>query len=235
MTDLDLTKKGEAYVAASLAADPETLLVALTNRKAIADSIERLIDMLDAMSPDPDLEDTADDEPSLLSLDDLELDNSDYEPDSDGEPAMGAIERHPTSRESPWGRCGELTVMHYGSNSQEDWAGSRATAPGHDECEAENEHGGDVLDEPHDREDDEYELGWTEHVDQRLAGKVEEGKWNHPEGEPDLGWTGYGRGCTADEARDDREGDDEREAIDEREDDHGDYDGPGFISGGQGL
>ncbi|QKC83963.1 MULTISPECIES: hypothetical protein [unclassified Mesorhizobium] len=34
---------------------------------------------------------------------------------------------------------------------------------------------------------------------------------------------------------DDREGDDEREAIDEREDDHGDYDGPGFISGGQGL
>lgn len=32
---------------------------------------------------------------------------------------MGAIERHPTSRESPWGRSGELTVAHYGGNSQE--------------------------------------------------------------------------------------------------------------------
>lgn len=34
---------------------------------------------------------------------------------------------------------------------------------------------------------------------------------------------------------DDREGDDEREASDERELDAGDYDGPGFISGGLGL
>lgn len=72
-----------------------------------------------------------------------------------------------------------------------------------------------MLDEPHDgRDDDEYELGWSEHIDQRLAGKVEQNTWNHPEGEPDLGWTGHGRGCTEE---DDREGDDEREAIDERE------------------
>jgi hypothetical protein len=170
-----------------------------------------LITALDLMEADCDLEDGADAEPSIGD-DDREQDNSDYEPDSDGEPTMGTIERHPTSRESPWGRSGELTVMHYGSNSQEDWAGSRASLPSHDECEAENEHGGDVLDEPHDgRDDDEWELGWTEHVDQRLAGKIEQKTWNHPEGEPDLGWTGHGRGCDPNEPADDREGDDERE------------------------
>ncbi|BCH04726.1 hypothetical protein MesoLj131b_67250 [Mesorhizobium sp. 131-2-5] len=120
--------------------------------------------------------------------------------------------------------------MYYGSNSQEHWAGYRATAPRDDEREAENEHGGDVLDEPHDgRDDDEWELGWTEHIDQRLSGKVEEGKWNDPQGEPDLGWSGYGIGCNANEPRDDREGDDEREL------DHGDFDGIGTIMGGQGL
>ncbi|WP_143748782.1 hypothetical protein [Mesorhizobium sophorae] len=63
-----------------------------------------------------------------------------------------------------------------------------------------------MLDEPHDgREDDEYELGWPEHVDQRLAGEVETNTWNHPEGEPDPGWTGHGRGCGPNEPVDDRE------------------------------
>ncbi|MFD1983069.1 hypothetical protein ACFSOZ_10330 [Mesorhizobium newzealandense] len=96
---------------------------------------------------------------------------------------MGAIERHPTSRESPWGRSGELTVSHYGSNSQEDWAGSRATLPGRAECEAENEHGGDINDEAQGGqlgetwEDSEPSLGWTNHVDQRLAGKVDQSVW----------------------------------------------------------
>ena len=74
---------------------------------------------------------------------------------------LGAAERHPSSRESPWGRSGDLTVQRYGNNSQAHRAGDRAT-PGRDDCEVENEHGGDVLDEPHDgREDDEYELGWS--------------------------------------------------------------------------
>ncbi|CAN7244227.1 hypothetical protein [Mesorhizobium sp. LjNodule214] len=125
---------------------------------------------------------------------------------------MGACERYPTSRESPWGRSGELTVAHYGSNSQEGWAGSRATLPGHDECEAEDEHGGDVLDEPHDgRDDDEYELGWTEHIDQHLAGKVEPKTWNRPEGEPLLSWCeNHGKGVMLGEPADDREGDDEQ-------------------------
>ncbi|SDA40432.1 hypothetical protein [Mesorhizobium qingshengii] len=243
MDDLQLTKKAEAYIAAaSQNAQPEIgrfdgalyLIMADNDRRAIATSIERLIDMLDAMSPDPDLEDGADDEPSLGwgyrggqsfpsgiapnlppgDSYDLELDNSDDEDAGDSEPTMGAIERHPTSRESPWGRCGELTVMRYGSNSQEDWAGSRATAPGRDECEAENEHGGDVLDEPHDRQADEPSLGWTNHIDQRVCMKVDETAWIE-DGEQDGG--------------------DMRELDDEREQDATDYDFPGFISGGQGL
>ncbi|MBB6407665.1 hypothetical protein [Mesorhizobium sangaii] len=68
MDDLNLTKKGEAYVAANYSQPEELLpplLVDCQSRRSIADSIEKLIDMLDAMSPDPDLEDTGDDEPSL--------------------------------------------------------------------------------------------------------------------------------------------------------------------------
>lgn len=128
--------------------------------------------------------------------------------------------------------------MHYGSNSQEHWAGDRATAPSQDECEAENEHGGDVLDEPHDgRDDDEYELGWTEHIDQRLAGKVEEGTWNHPEGEPDMGWPGIATGWRATDGTSDHEanGDELDCNGDEGDYDGGEPDQPGFISGGQGL
>lgn len=39
-------------------------------------------------------------------------------------------------------------------------------------------------------------------------------KCDDPEGEPDLGWSGYGIGCNAKEPRDDRKGDDEREQPD---------------------
>ncbi|BCH04727.1 hypothetical protein MesoLj131b_67260 [Mesorhizobium sp. 131-2-5] len=72
MDDLALTKKAEAYVAEhcgniSTSVEPDTLTLHIdrTSRKALATSIEVLIDMLDDLSPDPDLEDTADDEPSL--------------------------------------------------------------------------------------------------------------------------------------------------------------------------
>lgn len=95
-------------------------------------------------------------------------------------------------------------------------AGERATAPGRDECEAENEHGGDVLDEPHDREEDETELGWAEHLDQTLAPIVND-SWHVDGGEPEMGWSGIATGWRENDAVDDREGDDEREAIDERE------------------
>lgn len=145
VSDLDLTKKAEAYAAAALAADPETLLVPLTNRKAIADSIERLIDMLDAMSPDTDLEESADDEPWLgwtatgprelaLAGDDREADDSDLELNGDERDA---------SCPSNWARGGH-------------WC---------EDVEEENEHGGDILDEPHDDGvfggcDNEPWLGW---------------------------------------------------------------------------
>lgn len=172
----------------------------------LLDRNRSLITALDLMEADCDLEETADDEPSLGWTErgghglasylapnlpagdvlDLEMDNSDDEEGGDEEPMMGAIERHPTSRESPWGRSGELTVPHYSSNSQEDWAGSRATLPGHDEREAENEHGGDVLDEPHDRVEGEPSLGWTNHIDQRLSGKVDPSVW-FEDGEFDSG------------------------------------------------
>ncbi|BCG72670.1 hypothetical protein MesoLj113a_38280 [Mesorhizobium sp. 113-1-2] len=109
MDDLQFTKKAEAYAAANYSEPeelPPPLLVDCKSRRSIADSIERLIDMLDAMSPDPDLEDGADDEPSLgwthrggqsilaatapngspCDTIDLELDNCDDEDGGDAEP-----------------------------------------------------------------------------------------------------------------------------------------------------
>lgn len=77
-----------------------TLTCKQGHRLSISASIERLIDMLDAMEPDPDLEDSADDEPllgwpnasqgpSIPMSDDLEGDWADYEP------TLGATENHP--------------------------------------------------------------------------------------------------------------------------------------------
>ncbi|MER9309777.1 hypothetical protein NKI51_10705 [Mesorhizobium australicum] len=120
--------------------DQNTLLVPLTDRKAIAASIERLIDVLDAMSPDPDLEDGADDEPSLGSnalgsyqagtTDDREGDFADFEDSGD---------EHDASASTNWAKGGH-------------WC---------EDVEEENEHGGDILDEPHDDQGDaEPFLGW---------------------------------------------------------------------------
>ncbi|HTV68132.1 MAG TPA: hypothetical protein VMF90_06300, partial [Rhizobiaceae bacterium] len=80
-------------------------------------------------------------------------------------------------------------------------------------------------------------LGWTEHINQSIAMKVEDIPFLDPEGEPELGWTGHGRGCTKDEPRDDREGDDERDnnlagVGTDLEADEAYYDGPGTIGGG---
>lgn len=129
--------------------------------------------------------------------------------------------------------------------------------------EPEDEHGGDILDEPHDDDvftgaDSEYSMGWhdegsqlnlsagrddleaelgaTEEIDQvRRLETIE--AWFHPDGEPELGWTGHGRGCLPGEPTDDREGDDERDCdlaggSTDLEFDQGEYDGPGFIWGG---
>lgn len=64
------------------------------------------------------------------------------------------------------------------------------------------------------QDDKEPELGWTEHVDQTLAGKVEEGRWLTYDGEPELGFVGIGTGW--------RKGEDIKdvgEHVDEREPD----------------
>ncbi|MER8654398.1 hypothetical protein [Mesorhizobium sp. M0847] len=196
------------------------LTVAENDRLAIATSIERLIDLLDAMQPDPDLEDDADDEPSLGSLslgsyqagttDDREGDDSDYEDGGDDEDSDPGEDSDPLEPSL----CG--TAIYNPTT-------------GALENDLEGEGDGFSM-----RADDEYELGWTEHIDQRLAGKVQEGTWNHPEGEPDLGWTGIATGW--------REGD-PVDAIEPNGDeldfngDEGDYDGgendpPGFIWGG---
>ncbi|PBC11797.1 hypothetical protein [Mesorhizobium sp. WSM3859] len=152
MDDLQLTKKGEAYVAAQIA-QPErsaetdllTLQIDRSSRKALSLSIAALIDMLDDLSPDPDIEDGADLEPSLGwsadgvmgSCDDLEGPRDDLEPDSDTEP--NGDERDASATPS-WAKGGH-------------WC---------EDVEEENEHGGDILDEPHDgRDDDEPWLGWS--------------------------------------------------------------------------
>ncbi|CAN7570212.1 hypothetical protein LJR234_004271 [Mesorhizobium amorphae] len=64
---------------------------------------------MDLVEADCDLEDTADDEPSIGD-DDRERDSGDHEDGGDNEPMLGAAEWYPTSRERPWGRSGELTV-----------------------------------------------------------------------------------------------------------------------------
>lgn len=135
MDELQLTKKAEAYVAASTsfaAKEVLTLQIDRTSRKALSLSITALIDMLDDLSPEPDLE--------------------------------------------PWLGWPESGGMEAGGDS--------------DDREDENEHGGDINDEPQGGnngrtlEDDEPNLGWAET---------------------------HGKGIVGNQNSDDREGDDERE------------------------
>jgi hypothetical protein len=65
--DVELTKKGEAYVAAALAEADGVFFVTLSkdDRAGIATTIERLIGMLDAIDGDENLEETGDLEPML--------------------------------------------------------------------------------------------------------------------------------------------------------------------------
>lgn len=150
--DIELTKKGEAYAASH--AEPDVLVVTLekTDRSSIASIVDALIAALDDLDGDADLECAGDPEPALGwcltgqngNNDDRE-DGEDPGEDDDPaewagderEPSLGAPERHP----STWGN-GLLGHSPQWSN------------PGkNDEREEENEHGGDVLDEPHDGEE----------------------------------------------------------------------------------
>ncbi|TIQ85260.1 MAG: hypothetical protein E5X38_21255 [Mesorhizobium sp.] len=176
---VDLTKKGEAYAAAA-ARETLTLIIDRSSRKELATSIEALIDMLDDLSPDPDLEDGA-----------------------DAEPWLGWTDRGPQAS----------------SNMFMDGRGSA-----YDDREAEDEHGGDINDEPQaDGSDDEHSLGWTEEGSQtgNLGCYGSEGDL-----EPDLGFVGHGTGWRkGEDALDWGEHDDEREPNGDETD--GPFDGDG--------
>jgi len=205
--DISLTKKGERYVAGAQVPDfiPTINIdggtVFLTckegHRLSISTTIERLIDMLDAMEPDPDLE------PYLGSGDDREGcggawgGDEDHEPslgwsasghpgqnanfasdwgdleadDSDDEPSLGAPEaRFAGANYSP--SYGPLAPSVAPIGSQEQWA-----IGGRDDRE----------DDGDDREpdnDEELTLGWSE--EQSLCGALDGGT-DDREGE--LGWT----------------------------------------------
>jgi len=211
------------------------LTVAENDRLAISTSIERLIDLLDAMSPDPDIEATGDDEPSLgwpdrgpsalradMDHDDREADDCDLEDNADAEPSLGSIERHPASLESPWGRSGVL--YHDRSRGQDAWgAGSRTD--GEDDAgenaEVEESGYGDVEGMVAE-ESGEPSLGLTEEINQVRRTETDPKQWYVEDGEPELGWTGHGMGCTKDEPGDDREGDDECEPNGDELDHNGD-------------
>ena len=150
------------------------------SRIGIATTIERLIDLLDACDADCDLEDTGDDEPALgfqedyrseRSLLGLQFGTVDCELDTaDDELTLGAPERHPT----PWGSYSLRTDR---SGDQTRWAdGSNTVA--RSECEDENEHGGDILDEPHDQQNEDDEDGGDREADPAESGIADaDGLW----------------------------------------------------------
>ncbi len=126
---------------------------------AIGDALDTAIATLDALdAPGADLEDEGEAEPSLGWIDGkpvLSDSHDDREAEDDDEPILGAPERHPQS--GPWGPQRDI------SGSQTDWADGSAR---HDEAEAVNEDGGDILDEG------EETLGWAANVSQLALGQT---------------------------------------------------------------
>lgn len=144
-------------------------------RKQIEATIEHLLSVLDHFDGDENLEDGdpaeegGDDEPSLGWAEmqarfnqygagdihnwflgyDRELDTADEEDGGDSEPTLGSPERHP-----PAAGFSYAFRRSWDAGSQERWADG---LPGDHEREEENEHGGDILDEPHDDGADEEE------------------------------------------------------------------------------
>ncbi len=124
---------------------------------AAGDAIHHAIGTLDALdAPGMDLEDGGEAEPSLGWIDGkpvLSDSHDDREAEADDEPMLGAPERSPSS--GPWG------PERSPSGSQTDWADGSTR---HDEAEAVNEDGGDILDEG------EETLGWAANVGQLALG-----------------------------------------------------------------
>jgi hypothetical protein len=145
-------------------------------RREIETTIESLIALLDQYDGDENDEDDGCAEGWLSSgaehhqplwygltgVDDREEEPEHDENGGDDEPMLGAPEHHPTSWERDGfgqvlGRSGKLWHDAMAAHSQEFWAAGHGSAR-YDECEIENEHGGDILDEPHDAEpDDEHD------------------------------------------------------------------------------
>jgi len=189
-------------------------------RQALEGEVERLLTMLDDLDGDPDLEETGDGHDTgtapnwmnphpyhcgdqLIILEDDEESDA-GEDDGTAEPMLGAPEKHQPAFTS-WGSVSSPMV------SQAFWADG-AKSINADDCESENEHGGDILDEPHDDggwstgTDYEPELGWTNHIDQTKSGIVHASLFIE-DGEPELGFVGHGTGWRAGEESDDRESD----------------------------
>lgn len=216
----------------SKAGDFLFLTVKENDRIAIATTIERLIDTLDAMEPDCDLE------PSIGGFLGGGTAHEEREADytgswgrdgiADDEPCLGAPERHP---DVGWGRENKAVRREH---SQDDWATGEPIADDREEeCEDE---GAQCEDEGAATGDDEYSLGWplednqtllrggdgdyeadlstTDEVDQDRRLQVREG-WMAEDGEPDLGFVGIATGWREGEDVQCREadqlGDDQRE------------------------
>lgn len=145
------------------------------DRAAISTSIERLIDLLDALDGDPDLEPYMADTQGVGgvgSADDREGDDADLEPScgwSASEAAYGIYDG-PVS----------------GEEEEED-------PSGFGDFEALLE---DTSGEP--------SLGWTNHIDQTKA-LMTHNVWHAEDGEPDLGWCGNATGWTVGEGTADAE------------------------------
>lgn len=207
---VELTKKGEAYVAGALAEAGGVFFLTIDrrDRTAIATTVERLINMLDDMEGDPDLEEPGDLEPNIgwpergpnavassetfkrmglpgAANDDREQDTADIE--------AAALERH----------------------------GRGFYASGPDDCEDTNDH--------------EPSLGGTGSYDTRcLEYDLEQ---DNADAEPSLGATGEFNQehswAHVDLSMSDGEGEDGGDAeLEEAELDLGEYDPPGVIWGG---
>jgi len=125
---------------------------------AIDHALDTAISILDALdAPGVDLEDDGTAEPWLGWIDGkpvLSDSHDDREAEDDDEPILGAPERHPS--------CYQFALCD-ATSSQEHWADGSAR---HDEAEAVNEDGGDILDEG------EETLGWAANVGQLALGQT---------------------------------------------------------------
>jgi len=153
--------RGEVSVSAAAEADraeeaEATTAQARHMRRALEVAIAHGIALLDALdAAGVDLEDEGEAEPWLGWIDGkpvLSDSHDDREAEDDDEPILGAPERHPS--------CYQFASCD-ATSSQEHWADGSAR---HDEAEAVNEDGGDILDEG------EETLGWSANVGQLALG-----------------------------------------------------------------